>query len=259
MERKMKSKMRTLEEQNRDLLAANQAKSQFIADMGHELRTPLTAILGYSEMLQEEAEENEQSSLANDLQKIQKAGKYLLSTINNMVNFTKLETGAMSAYAQSFDLIPLLQEIAMDLQPPLEENDSTFEIQCISEPPIPMQADPSWVHQAFFNLLNNAAKQTRDGKLVLTIERVPPHTLRAKLEGAQFNNIETRILKQILQQTTRVGVPRFKHNHVTLELMVSQRLCRVMGGDIALEEEDGGAIIVRLPLKVQIDSQNQEK
>ena len=98
-----------MEKKNKDLIesqkaaeAANEAKSTFLANMSHELRTPLNAIIGYSEMLIEDAEENE--DFIPDLDKINGSGKHLLGLINDILDLSKVESGKMELYLEDFNL-----------------------------------------------------------------------------------------------------------------------------------------------------------
>ena len=81
---------------------ANRTKSQFLANMSHELRTPMNAIIGYSEMLQEEAQDEGQDSMVADLQKIHGAGKHLLALINDILDLSKIEAGQDGVVPRNF-------------------------------------------------------------------------------------------------------------------------------------------------------------
>ena len=85
---------------------ANQAKSAFLANMSHELRTPMNAILGYSEMLMEEAEDADQEDFIPDLKKINQAGTHLLALINDILDLSKIESGKMEAFPEDINLAP---------------------------------------------------------------------------------------------------------------------------------------------------------
>src|SRR5207247_9719064 len=103
-EAKLQEVNQKLVESEQKALAANEAKSAFVANMSHELRTPMNAIIGYSEMLQEEAQEINSRDLVPDLLKIQSAGKHLLSLINDVLDLSKIEAGKMELYLETFDL-----------------------------------------------------------------------------------------------------------------------------------------------------------
>ena len=83
---------------------ANRAKSSFLANMSHELRTPMNAIIGYSEMLLEDAEDDGDEDVASDLRKIRQAGKHLLALINDVLDLSKIEAGRIELYLETFPL-----------------------------------------------------------------------------------------------------------------------------------------------------------
>ena len=105
---------------------ADRAKSQFLANMSHELRTPLNAIIGYSEMLQEEAEDLGQEEFTPDLQKINAAGKHLLTLLNDILDLSKIEAGKMDLYLETFDLATMLRDVETTIQPLVEKNANTL-------------------------------------------------------------------------------------------------------------------------------------
>ena len=94
-------------------MAASLAKSQFLANMSHELRTPLNAIIGYSEMLQEAAEDERPADASvPDLQKIHAAGKHLQALIDDILDLSKIEAGKMELFLEPFDVATLVQDVA---------------------------------------------------------------------------------------------------------------------------------------------------
>ena len=101
--------------------AANEAKSTFLANMSHELRTPLNAIIGYSEMLIEDAED-ENEDFIPDLDKINSSGKHLLGLINDILDLSKVESGKMELYIEEFDLKKVIEEIEATIKPLVEKN-----------------------------------------------------------------------------------------------------------------------------------------
>ena len=88
--------------------AANKAKSQFLANMSHELRTPMNAVIGYSEMLEEEAEDQGLDDLIPDLQKIRSAGQHLLKLINDVLDLSKIEADKIDLFPELFQAEDLL-------------------------------------------------------------------------------------------------------------------------------------------------------
>jgi HAMP domain-containing protein len=100
---------REIEDKGRQLGEANRHKSEFLANMSHELRTPLNAIIGYSEMLEEEAADLDHKTFIPDLQKINGAGKHLMSLINNILDLSKIEAGKMDLYLENFEIVPMVK------------------------------------------------------------------------------------------------------------------------------------------------------
>ncbi|MEZ5673658.1 MAG: DUF3369 domain-containing protein, partial [Thiotrichaceae bacterium] len=105
---------------------ASKAKSQFLANMSHELRTPLNAILGYSEIVEETLQDIEVHECAADLHKIQDAGKRLLKMVDDVLDFSKIETGKMDFCLEQFELKPLIDEIVATIRPLIEEKYNHF-------------------------------------------------------------------------------------------------------------------------------------
>src|SRR6266481_3444532 len=150
--------------------AGTQAKSQFLANMSHELRTPLNAIIGYSEMLQEEAQDSGQESFIPDLKKINRAGRHLLELINDVLDLSKIEAGKMELYLETFDIPNLLEDVSTTVQLLVQKNSNVLEVRCPANLGA-MRADMTKVRQSLFNLLSNASKFTKNGKINLEAAR----------------------------------------------------------------------------------------
>ena len=138
-------------------VAASLAKSQFLANMSHELRTPLNAIIGYSEMLQEAAEDDGHDASIPDLQRIHAAGKHLLTLINDILDLSKIEAGKMELFLEPFDIGTLVQDVAATVQPLVEKNGNVMTVRC-SDDLGDMDADLTRVRQV---LLQPAQQRRR--------------------------------------------------------------------------------------------------
>ncbi|HWB06717.1 MAG TPA: response regulator [Verrucomicrobiales bacterium] len=231
---------------------ANQAKSAFLANMSHELRTPMNAIIGYSEMLQEEAEDLQHPTFSSDLQKIHGAGKHLLSLINGILDLSKVEAGRMTLYLEEFDIAQLTRDVAATIRPLIAKNENRLIVECPPEIGL-MRADVTKVRQVLFNLLSNAAKFTERGEIRLEVTRCTDSTAQDSLAfriadtgiGIKPEQME-RIFDAFSQaddSTTR------KYGGTGLGLAISRKFCRLMGGDITVESEPGKgtAFTVTLP------------
>ena len=96
--------------------------------MSHELRTPLNAVIGCSEMLIEDAEDQGQQEFIPDLQKIRKAGKQLLYLINDVLDLSKIEAGKMELYLEPFEVLDLIQDVVSTVQPLVEKNANKLKV-----------------------------------------------------------------------------------------------------------------------------------
>jgi PAS domain S-box-containing protein len=152
--------------------AANKAKSRFLAQMSHELRTPLSAIIGYAELLQEQAEELRQEEMLCVLERIRTAGKHLLAVINEILDLSKIEAGMMELYLETFDIPALVREVADTVKPLVATKCNRLEICCAADTGS-MRADLTKVRQTLFNLLSNASKFTEGGRIGLEVSRAP--------------------------------------------------------------------------------------
>ncbi len=233
---------------------ANTAKSRFLANMSHELRTPMNAIIGYSEMLQEEAEDIGQESFIPDLQKIHGAGKHLLSLINDILDLSKVEAGKMTLYLEEFEVGKLLDEVAATVQPLVAKNENRL---VVDYPPDVgrMRADVTKVRQTLFNLLSNATKFTDRGTITLTVRKTlsaQPSTLNFRVSDTGIGMTPAQMahlfeaFSQADASTTR------KYGGTGLGLAISRKFCQQMGGDITVESEPGKGTTFTVTLPVEV-------
>lgn len=236
--------------------AATQAKSHFLANMSHELRTPLNAIIGYSEMLQEEAQDSGQESFIPDLKKINRSGRHLLDLINDVLDLSKIEAGKMELYLETFDIPNLLEDISTTVQLLVQKNSNVLEVRCPANLGA-MRADMTKVRQSLFNLLSNASKFTKNGKITLEAAREISPT---KGDWIVFRVSDTGI-GMTREQQDRVFEAFSQADASTardfggtgLGLTITKTFCRMMGGDVTLTSEPGKGttFIIRLPTEVR--------
>jgi PAS domain S-box-containing protein len=221
--------------------SANRAKSLFLANMSHEIRTPLNAVIGYSELLQDEAEDQGVSQFIPDLKKIQGAGKHLLALINDILDLSKIEAGKMQLSVERFRISALISEVTATARPLIEKNNNHFKIETQGELGS-ATTDKTKVRQIVLNLLSNAGKFTERGtvKLVVSVEAIKGKDcmrFRVSDTGIGMSLEEQEKLFQDFMQvdpsTTR------KYGGTGLGLAISRKFCEMLGGTIRVESRQG--------------------
>lgn len=239
-----------------EALEANRAKSRFLATMSHELRTPMNAIIGYSEMLQEDAEEKQLPEFTEDLQKITQSGKYLLGLINEILDLSKVEAGKIEIHLEEFDVLDMIKHVSTTIAPLVEKNKNTYNVNC-AENLGSLFADITRVRQMLINLLSNACKFTENGNISLNARR--EFNTADSIDWMVFDIVDTgiglspdQIDKVFLEFTQADASTTRKYGGTGLGLSISQRFCRMMGGDITVRSElgKGSTFTIRLPVKV---------
>ena len=173
LEREVREHMETaaaLQQTADEAERAGAAKSDFVAKMSHELRTPLNAVIGYSQMLLEEAREEGDDHAVRDLEKIQNAGKQLLSLVNDVLDFSKTDAGKMEIYPEMVDIGSCLTEIVEVHRPAIEANGNRIELQLPKQVGT-MMMDWRLTSRIIAHLLENAAKFTQNGHVKVSAAR----------------------------------------------------------------------------------------
>lgn len=183
--------------------AANRAKSMFLANMSHELRTPLNAIIGYSEILEEDAQDIGCTEFIPDLHKIQRAGKHLLTLINDILDISKIEAGKMDVYVEPFEVARAIAAVVSTIQPLANKNNNTLQINNAAAR-MTIDGDFNKVKQVLLNLLSNAAKFTQNGTIILDVTQKEMRSEELKALGFDEVNLssETINLPEINSEPT---------------------------------------------------------
>ncbi len=220
--------------------SANRTKSTFLANMSHELRTPMNAIIGYSEMLIEEAEDMELKEFTPDLQKIRGAGKHLLALINDILDLSKIEAGKMTLFLEDFAVDGMVKDVVSTIQPLVEKNGNTLELNIASDCGV-IHTDLTKVRQTLFNLLSNAAKFTDNGRISLSVRRTPGPEERILFSVADTGiGMTEEQLGRLFQAFSQADASTTrKYGGTGLGLVISRKFCTMLGGDIRVASEPG--------------------
>ena len=230
--------------------SASKAKSEFLANMSHELRTPLNAIIGYSEMLIEEAEDDELENYVQDLSKVHSSGEHLLSLINEILDLSKIEAGKMEMYIEEFDFNMHLDQIEATAKPLIEKNQNEF----IVDKPDDIKNltnDQTKLRQILFNMLSNAAKFTKNGVITLTVSNYGDKIRFAVSDTGIGMSPEQ--LGKVFEEFTQADSSTSKNYGGTgLGLPISKKIAEMMGGIMEVESEEGKGTTFSITIPVVV-------
>jgi len=234
-----------------DFEADNQAKSAFLTNMSHELRTPMNAILGYSEMLIETAEDLKPEEFVPDLKKINLAGTHLLALINDVLDLSKVDSGQMEALAEEFNLNNMIDEIADTAQPMMETNSNKILIERGEHLGSALQ-DRTKLRRTLLNLLSNAARFTHEGVVTLTVRRTRQTDgdwLIFAVSDSGIGIAEDKLESAFKEFMQVDGSTTRKYDGTGLGLAISQRFCKLLGGDLSVHSElkKGSTFTIQIP------------
>jgi signal transduction histidine kinase/ActR/RegA family two-component response regulator len=245
------STARQLREARVEAERASKAKSEFLAKMSHELRTPLNAVIGYSEMLLENAEASGREDQSGDLRKIHGAGKHLLTLVTDVLDLSKLDAGKMEVYPERFSLAGLIDDVVAHCRDAVAQNKNLLVVDCpdnLGE----VELDAAKLRQSLMNLVNNAGKFTRQGTVTIAAriaEGMVTVAVRDTGVGIRADN-----LAHLFQNFGEAqGATSSKYGGTGLGLALSQKLCRLMDGDISVESQagKGSCFTIRLPVSIR--------
>ena len=222
---------------------ANRSKSSFLANMSHELRTPLNAVIGYSEMLEEDfSHEVNPKTAVKDLRRISASARHLLKLINDVLDLSKIEAGKVELYLEDFDLTVLVDQVVSTCQPLISVNGNRFEV-TISNQLGRIHSDATRLRQVLFNLVSNAAKFTHAGVIRINVKPFRDSQGNALVRfditdsGVGMTSAQQSRLFQAFVQAEADTTS--KYGGTGLGLVISRRLCRLLGGDVTVTSKIG--------------------
>ncbi|MEK7990154.1 MAG: response regulator [Thiotrichaceae bacterium] len=249
MAHSLQDKMQKLEE-------ANAAKSQFVANMSHELRTPMNAIIGYSEMIQEDMADNEALvEYESDIKKIHSSGKHLLNLINEILDISKIEAGKMELYQETFNLNNLINEVVVTVEPLIQNKNNCLKVK-LDKRMNEIHADLTKLRQMLFNLLSNASKFTEQGTIHLStqmeIDEQEKGWVNITVSDQGIGMTDPQLKKlfdpftQADKSTTR------KYGGTGLGLSITKRFAEMMNGTIEAKSHygQGSEFTIRIPTNI---------
>lgn len=241
-----------LQKSNQALALANEAKTDFIANLSHEIRTPMHAIVGMSELMGQTELDPEQK---NYLTSIWSGSQSLLHLMNDLLDISKIEVNQVDIANITFDPLKVCQQAFQILHARIQEKGLAFHLKCQSDAEIQAIGDPNRIRQILLNLLGNALKFTQQGKieLILDITLTPGDRVALCFEvndsGMGISEEKQAVIfdkfVQVHDQSKLVG-------GLGLGLNISQRLAQAMQGHISLSSSEGIGSSFRLNLNLPL-------
>ena len=265
-----------LEHLSTELLRANRAKSEFLANVSHELRTPLNAIVGFVDLLRDGVYGTLNSRQVGPVERIEASANHLRHLVDQVLDLAKMAAGRLEVHAEPLELRPFVFDVASEVEPLITEKGLSFSLAVGATLPR-VRTDPTHLRQILINLLGNAVKFTSSGgisvrgKLVGTGEPASlmqsvlhvgteparaPHSngLWVMLQVADSGiGIPDKDQERIFDEFEQVNAgPRgdSMRRGTGLGLSISRRLARLLGGDITVESELGRGSVFTVWLPV---------
>ena len=254
-----RNRTESLEEANSALREAmlhaeqtTRVKTEFLANVSHEIRTPMTAILGFTEVLLEEARRKDAPEATVDaLRTIQRNGDYLLALLNDILDLSKIESGRLEVERVTFSPVAVVREVERLMRVRAEAKGIGFHVEFEGALPAHVEGDPTRVRQILINLVGNAIKFTEVGEVRLRVRLIDePAPARLHFEvvdtGIGITEAERsklfRPFGQADSSTTR------RYGGTGLGLTISKRLTDLLDGSIDVESEPGRGTLFRVEI-----------
>jgi PAS domain S-box-containing protein len=230
---------------------ANRAKSAFLANMSHEIRTPMNAILGFTQlMLRDSAATPTQR---DRLQTIDRNGEYLLALLNDVLEISKIEAQRASLKLGPCDLRGMMRDLHAMFAPRTEANGVRLSFDGISTLPPRVIADDGKIRQIMINLLGNAVKFTKAGRIAVRLRALRDEgerwLLRVEIEDTG-PGIGPEEMSDLFQRFEQTSAGRQAGTGTGLGLVISREFARLMEGDITARSESGVGTTFTVTLQV---------
>ncbi|MDR0968664.1 MAG: PAS domain S-box protein [Holosporaceae bacterium] len=249
----LESKAKQLEESSAELEkakqaadSANAAKSKFLTSMSNELKAPIKAIVGYSEILKEEALDRKDAVSADDLSKVIGSAKHLLSLIDSILDLSRIEAGKTQLVLEDIGIIPLIKDVEGVAMPLVANNNNSLFVEYPKDIGV-MYSDATKIRQCLLNLLSNAAKFTEFGRITA---RIAP-LVKDGEDFVEFSVVDTGVGIEAdrIDAIFESFQGESKSASFGLGLSLTKKYVEYLGGTITIESElgAGSKFVIRLP------------
>ncbi|HEY9782556.1 MAG TPA: ATP-binding protein, partial [Leptolyngbyaceae cyanobacterium] len=242
-----------IELQNLQLQEAAKLKSHFLAIMFHELRSPMNAIIGFSQLLLRQSQQSFSPHQKNMVERIFNSGKHLLTLIDDILDFAKIEVGCLQLQLQEFNLGELVTATAEEMRPLVEQKNLELTINLNIQNPYIVN-DSTRLRQILTNLLSNAIKFTDIGSLEVEVWELPKNRIAIAVKDSGIGIAQADI-EHIFQEFLQLNQSMTRqHGGTGLGLAITDRIVRMMQGKIIVESEldRGSTFRVELPRQLKV-------
>jgi signal transduction histidine kinase len=232
-----------------DLEAAAQIdteRSQFLAGLSHELRTPLNAILGFTHLLESEADGPLSGEAKEALGQIRTSGEHLKALVDDILDLSAAETGQLKLSRAAIDVLALAEEVVREARATVI--DRPVRLEASGEARVHAWADPRRLRQVLTNLVANAVKATAQGTIAVTVGRDRERRMAIVSVSDSGHGIVPEVLQAIFEPYKQAGDVRTQQGGVGLGLAIARRLVLLHGGSITAESEPGRGSVFRFEL-----------
>jgi PAS domain S-box-containing protein len=250
---RLEAQNRELHEARRAAEEASRAKSDFLAVMSHEIRTPMTGVLGMADLLMAaDLPERERRYAAA----IRTSGRHLLSVVNDILDFSRIEAGRLELERIDFSILELLEQVRSLVSPQAAERGLELHLGLDEPSPPTVRGDPTRLQQVLLNLVGNGLKFTQRGGVTVRVAHGPEGDGRVRLRfsvrdtgvgiAPERQDMLFRAFTQAESSTSRT------YGGSGLGLAISKRLVEAMGGEIGVESASGCGSLFWFEVRLEV-------
>jgi signal transduction histidine kinase len=230
---------------------ATTAKAEFIASMSHELRTPLNAVIGYSQLLLEDVDEEADAVFARDVERIHGAGTYLLRLVDDVLDFSKLEAGKMISHATTGSLPEMVGRITSDIKEHVTGNAYTLECD-IEASRMPLSVDWQTLKKTVHHLIYGIVADGVGGALHVRAALAGPDNIAVRITDPKLRGDEAQSVNLFDVFSNDSDASATKYGSVGIAFALSLKFAQLVGGEIAVEKDAKGRRVFALTVPAKI-------